>query len=261
MVKKLTVLGIQLNNYGIRDSFLVGEKYFHDDALNVIRLVTMGDLVLGSKDEDVKRALEETDLCVIEDKTILEEAGVTAPGRISELQGHDFFLEFMRRVYKNGRSIFILGESKESIEKLSALLKEQYWHIEIAGSGIICEDEAVNEKTLNDINILVPDMVISVLGSPLLDRFLNERRSQIYAKLLIALDPGIIRGSKRGIRGFLNGIFEEGIFRRLVKEMGVLTDNGFQSDSSNDTGWIEGDSQDGSVRDGHGREGSGDDYS
>ncbi len=252
MVKKLTVLGIQLNNYSLRDSFLVGEKYFHDDSLNVIRIVTMDQLLEGTRDDEVKKALEEADLCVVEDRTILEEAGINSPGRLNEIKTHEFFPEFMRRVYRNGRSTFILGEDEESIGKFESFMNESYRHIRIAGTGIISEDESVNEKTLNDINILVPDMVISILETPVLDKFLNERKNQIYAKLFIALDANAAGKRKKGLLTMLSGLFTEGVFKRHAKQMGIdsisphqrSVENDFQSDSPDDAGWNKGDNED-----------------
>ena len=213
-MKKLNVLGIELNNYGIFEAVETIGRFLNEDGAYTVRLVTMEQLVLASGDEQVRMALETADIAVIEDRAILEEAGEYSPMRYTELRTRDFFTELIRRIHRVNRSIYLVGPDEESVTAFRQFLEENYKHISIAGVGTISENDSENEKTINDMNMVLPEVVLSISESPQQDYFYESYRSQIYAKVWIGLG-----GNKPGrtSEGVIARFFREQVLSRLFR--------------------------------------------
>ena len=81
MVKKLSILGINLDNYTVREAMLRIEVYWNNTIMNTVETVSMGTLVKARTDSLLKNCIENLDLAIICDKEILSgRAGVFAEG-------------------------------------------------------------------------------------------------------------------------------------------------------------------------------------
>lgn len=213
MVKKLNVMGIALDYYPMRESLLLIEKFFKDSAMNIVRLVNMEQMVMAGSDDAVREALENTELPVIADRAIFEAAGVEVPVRLGETSHTDFFTEFMRRIYRANRSVYLIGDSRDSLDAFQNYLKEEYKHLNVIGATVVGENDVEMEKVVNDINIVLPDVVMSILPSPQQDYFLNRHFRQIYAKVWLGLSDDRRIAKKSGkIRRFWREHIESRLF-------------------------------------------------
>lgn len=106
MLKKIDILGIEVDNYTVREAMMQVENYLDNTVMNTIETIDMKMLELAGRDETVRACMEQLDLAVIGEKEILIAADVHSSQRISETINHDFFREFIKRIIRNHKRVF-----------------------------------------------------------------------------------------------------------------------------------------------------------
>ena len=107
-------MGIGLDNYTVRESMRQVENYLSNDVLNTIENISMQMLIASGTDPVVHNVISELDLSVIGEKEILKAADADSMQRVQETEQNDFSYEFYRRIERNKRSIFVLGQTEEN---------------------------------------------------------------------------------------------------------------------------------------------------
>ena len=155
MLKKIDILGIEVDNYTVREAMMQVENYLDNTVMNTIETIDMKMLELAGRDETVRACMEQLDLAVIGEKEILIAADVHSSQRISETINHDFFREFIKRIIRNHKRVFLLAETIAQV--------------------------------VNEINSASADVIFSILPSPLQEQFLTENKSKLDAKIWYGL--------------------------------------------------------------------------
>ncbi len=208
MIKKIDILGMQLDNYTVREAMMLVENYLSGDRLNTIEYVSAQMLLATEEDEVLKDVITSLDLAVISDREIIQVAGEATMQRIRETEENDFFLEFFKRVERNRKSIYILGETQEAIAKIKEKLAQEFPKIELCGEYAVKECVGDLEAVINDMNVKTPDVIVSILSSPKQEHFLAEHKDKMNANVWYGIgDIGELE-KKRGIRS---------IFRSFVR--------------------------------------------
>lgn len=94
MIKKIDILGIQLDNYTVREAIMRVEAWYDNNMLNVIEMVSMQMLTESESDPVLKEVISSLDLAVIGEKGILQAAGVDTMQRIRETEENVFQMIF-----------------------------------------------------------------------------------------------------------------------------------------------------------------------
>lgn len=187
MLKKIDILGIEVDNYTVREAMMQVENYLDNTVMNTIETIDMKMLELAGRDETVRACMEQLDLAVIGEKEILIAADVHSSQRISETINHDFFREFIKRIIRNHKRVFLLAETIAQEEQLEHFLVGKYEQIEVAGHCAIEEKSNDFESVVNEINSASADVIFSILPSPLQEQFLTENKSKLGAKIWYGL--------------------------------------------------------------------------
>ena len=133
MLKKLDILGLELDNYTVREAMLKAETYLNNNEMNTIETISMTMLEKAGQDEKMHDCLKELDLAVIGEKEILSAAGVNSMQRMKETVENEFFHEFMKRLLRNKKTVYLLAEKKAEVENLNDFLRDEYDKIQIVG--------------------------------------------------------------------------------------------------------------------------------
>ena len=152
MLKKIDILGIEVDNYTVREAMMQVENYLDNTIMNTIETIDMKMLELAGQDETVRACIEQLDLAVIGEKEILIAADVHSSQRLSETINHDFFREFIKRIIRNHKRVFLLAETIAQEEQLEHFLVGKYEQIEVAGHCAIEEKSNDFESVVNEIN-------------------------------------------------------------------------------------------------------------
>lgn len=217
MVKKIDILGINLDNYTVREAMLQMDVCWNNTIMSTVETISMETLVKAQSDELVKKCIESLDLAIICDKEILKVAGIMSSQRLKETKENEFLKEFLRRTARNKRTVYLLGDSKERIGMLQEFLNENYEKIKIAGVYALDECGGDYDAVINEINIATPDVILSVLSTPNREYFLIEHKEKLNAKIWYGLGEDYAGGQgKSEVADFARKLIQKGIMHTLL---------------------------------------------
>lgn len=217
MVKKIDILGINLDNYTVREAMLKIEICWNNTIMSTVETISMDTLVKAQSDELVKNCIESLDLAIICDKEILKAAGILSSQRMKETEEHEFLKEFLRRAVRNKRTVYLLGESLEQIGALQGFLNEKYERIKIAGSYALAECGGDYDAAINEVNIATPDVILSVLPTPEQEQFLKEHKEKLNARIWYGLGEEYAGNQgKSEVAGLARKLIRKGIMHTLL---------------------------------------------
>ena len=197
MIKKIEILGIQIDNYTVREAMLQVETYLNNTVMNTIEAISMEMLVKAKEDETLKECIENLDLAIINDKEILKAAGASSPQRMKETTERQFFTEFMKRIIRNNKTVYLCAGSRQRLEKLEQFLEDDYERVKVVGKFAMEDCIGDFDGVVNEINIASPDVIFSVLSTPEQEYFLMENKGKMNAKVWYGLGDDYAK--KRGM--------------------------------------------------------------
>lgn len=213
MIKKIDILGIWLDNYTVREAIRQVETYLDNHVLNAIESITMQMLVDSENDPVLKEALSCLDLALIGEKEIFQAVGIGTMQRIRETEENDFFYEFFKRVERNKKSVFLLGETDDEIGRMKNRLLEEFPKIIFAGDYAVENCVGDLEAVINDMNATTPNIIISILPTPMQEHFFMEHRDKMNANIWYGM--GILGLEKK--KHNFGGVFRSILYRGRLK--------------------------------------------
>ncbi len=198
MIKKIDIAGILVDNYTVREAIRQVEMSMESKGFYLIEEVTVDMLLMAERNEKVRDAIMSVDLTVVVESEILSATGANSLQRQHEIENHDFFAEFMKRLERNHKTVFLLGETTEDIEKVRNIIKQSYGRIEFVGEVSMESQSDGTDGVVNEINSATPDVIVSLLPSPGQEIFLQENRDKLSAKIWYGLGRELLATQKRG---------------------------------------------------------------
>ncbi len=183
MIKKIDIAGIALDNYTVRETIMQIEKQMSDHGFHTIEEVNMDMLMLMETDEAVRQALTTVEHTIIAEAGILDAVGAGSYQRRHEIEHHDFFYEMMKRIERNHKTVFLIGDTEENTRKAKEDLEEQYPKCVIGGTEALETCQGTVDAIVNEINSTTPDVILSFLPSPEQEHFLMENKDKLSAGL------------------------------------------------------------------------------
>jgi N-acetylglucosaminyldiphosphoundecaprenol N-acetyl-beta-D-mannosaminyltransferase len=187
MDEKIQVLDLKLNNMSAKEAMKQAVTYIQTEPLHVIEMITMQALRKFREEENVDEIFESFDLVLASDKEILQVAGIIDERRLKEMDELIFIKMVLRYLQKNNIRVFLLAEASEDMEKLEGYMREDYTNIQVVESATLEENGASDDMLLNLINGSESVCVLSVLPSPLEEKFICRNKALVNAKLWLGL--------------------------------------------------------------------------
>lgn len=201
MIKKINVAGLQLDNYSVHEAMMELERHVDSGQFYTIEEITMDMLLASGSDDTVKSVLSSIDQTVIAEKGILDAAEIKNAGRRREIENHAFFFELLKRLERNHRSIFVLGETEDAVASMRGLIEQEFPRITFAGAEAMENCPGTADTIINEINAATPYAILSVLPSPQQEYFLYEHKEKLFVRLWYGIgDESAMRRRFRFIR-------------------------------------------------------------
>ena len=205
MIKKINIVGMELDNYTAREMLNKTDRIMSENGFVTVEEVSMATLKAAGQDENVKEALQSIDYTVIADNGILDAASENSAQRKHEVEEHVFLYEVFKRLERNRKTVFILGENEEGGEATRGFLEQEFPKLKFVGVNASSDAVEAGDKIVNEINIVSPNMVLSVLPTPTQELFIKNCKDKISANFwygignnkLVGKKPGIIRTLKK----------------------------------------------------------------
>ncbi|MFR4352597.1 MAG: WecB/TagA/CpsF family glycosyltransferase [Roseburia sp.] len=218
MIKKIDILGIKLDNYTVREAILRVETFFGNQTLNTIENISMQMLIESESDPVVREVISSLDLAVIGEKEIMRAAGVQMMQRLKETDEHDFSCELFKRAERNHMSVFLLGKTEEKLLETREELLEGFPKLVIAGEYAVENCVGNWEKIINDMNATTPDIILSVLPTPMQEHFFMDHRDKMNANLWYGIGESGICKKKQGVSVFFRNLMHRGRLKNSIEK-------------------------------------------
>lgn len=200
MIKEIIVAGIKLNSYTALENLTKIGKRMDNNVFTTVEEVYMGTLLLAKEDEVVKDVVETLDITVVAENDIWDAAGENSNLRRREVEKREFFNHLMHILERNKYSVLILGETSQESDATCEYVKGEFPRLHIAGAIALEACLGDEEGIINEINLLTPDVVVSVLPSPKQEYFLAENRNKLLTRLWYGVGSGKITGQKHSFK-------------------------------------------------------------
>ena len=217
MIKKIDIMGILLDDYTVRETLHQIESFSDDNVLRSMESISMQMLMEAEKDEELRNAISSLDLAIIGQKEILEVAGVGTMQRIKETEENDFFYEFLKRLERNHKRLFLLGETEEKNNRIKEKLIEQYPQLSIVGEYALENCIGDQAAVINEMNAATPDLVLSVLPSPTQEHFFWEHKDKINARIWYGVGDVEIDG-RTGVKKMVTSLLHRGRLKSSIEK-------------------------------------------
>ena len=200
MIKEITVAGIKLNSYTALENLTQIGRRLDDNIFTTVQEIYMRTILLAKEDTVVKETLETLDVTVVAENGIWDAAGENSNLRRKEIEKREFFFQLMRILERNKYTILVLGETTAEVSATCEYIEGEFPRLKILGSKALEECVGANEGIINDINLLAPDVIISVLPSPVQEHFLAEHKGMLSARLWYGVGNGKIVEQKHSLK-------------------------------------------------------------
>ena len=218
MIKEITVAGIKLYNYNVFENLSRITKNLEANVFTTIEEIYMKTVLLAKEDESVKEMIESLDVTVIAETGILDAVGEATIFRRAEIERREFFLQFMKIMERSGHTVYILGEAEKEVAAACQYIADEFPRMKVVGSVALENIPGEEYDIINDINLLAPDMIISVLPSPRQERFLKEYKSMMLAKIWYGVGEEKIAGTRLTLGAKIIKNFRKLALKRYVQE-------------------------------------------
>jgi len=220
-MKEISVLGIKMNDLSLREALRAADDYMESSRLNTICFLNT-ELLLKTKDDlELKSAIQGMDMPVAGSVDILSAGGITSRSRRKEVEGNFLIREILHRLAQGKRKVFLLGTSQDALVHM----REQFLSVDnkltFFGSFALDGPEKSNDAIINEINSVVPDVIISVIPSPKQELLMAESRNMVNSSYWVSLQPEMLENlkkvEKKKKKNVLSEFINRFIFRTTVK--------------------------------------------
>ena len=200
MIKEITVAGIKLNSYTAAENLTQIGKRLDNNVFTTVEEVYMRTLLLAKEDETVRNVIEALDVTVIAENGIWDAVDENTSLRRREIENREFFTQFMRMIERGKYTVLILGQTNQENLEVCEYIASEFPRLNVVGTKALEECLGAKERLINEINVLAPDMIISVLPSPVQEHFLAEHRRMLSTRLWYGIGNGKISGQTHSLK-------------------------------------------------------------
>lgn len=218
MIKEITVAGIKLNSYTALENLMHIGKNLDAHVFTSIEEVYMRTLLLAKQDPVVKQVIEEMDVTVIAENDVWDAAGENTTLRRREIEKREFFFRLMHILERNKYSVFVLGNAQQEVVQTCEYIAGEFTRLNVVGAKALEECVGADEGIINDINMLAPDVIISILPSPMQEHFFAEHKSMLSTRLWYGIGSGKILRQKHSLKFLLLNKFRKYKLMNYVKD-------------------------------------------
>ena len=229
MKETISVLGVELKYVSTEDAEALTEEYLNNDVLNTLCVVTKEMLVYAGEHPKYREILEDMDLHVVVDKDIFTAAGIVEERLLKKADDRQIWNLFISDVAREKKSCFLLAQTEEETVVLKECLLEECPDLIIAGTYAAQRSPGEPEAIVNEINGILPDVVISSMTQPDQELFIFSQRKKLGVKVWFALPP--VDSYIRAVGdSWLSRLIGKTVFNRRVQMYNSMQEEALEQD-------------------------------
>ena len=217
-MRKINVLGISITDYYLKEALSRMDIFLRNGALNTVLYLNTRLLVAAGQDESLRNWIEQADMTICGDQETLKQSGITARNRVHEVQEFTFLRESLIKVRRHRDSLYLVADTEEELHLLEHDIDLLEPGLPISGQGLFGDDGDGNAQTINQINDIVPTMIIMRMPYPYEQRLMADC-ALINSEVVIGLHDDLNFGNRKEsfYDRFIRRTYQK-LLRRLVNE-------------------------------------------
>ena len=215
----MQVLGVELQDHTVREAMRKTDYFLRDSKVSTIAYITTRGLMAAEESPELRTFLSNIDLTVAADTDILRAAGIENRNRIKEIENDEFMEEFLKKLVRGKRRVYLLTGTKEQLEALEVCLKSYQQNLRIVGRFSLDALEREEDWLINEMNGQMPDVVISNISSPQRESFFENNHMKMNARIWLMLKDKVVHATHRkDIFWRVGDRLSKKLFRRKVEQ-------------------------------------------
>ena len=209
-MRKMNVLGIPLRDYTLRETLKKVDIFLAGGKMGTIALITMKGLIVAQDSPEIKEWMSGLDMTVTADADILRAADINYRGRIHDVENQLFISEFLKKLVRQKKTVYLMSQNAASLEKLEKELLSCEENLTIVGKAAVDDLEQDDDFVINDMNMKVPDVLISNLESPKREQFTKENQMKMNVRLwlMVRADRELYTQEKNSFKQIYNKLLQ-----------------------------------------------------
>lgn len=185
MNRKLDVFGIGITVLTAKETMKIAMQYLESETVHAVEIITL-EMLMQEKDDEVWREqVQQLDLVLLGEKALFATTELCDRTILKDLENRTFLRMFFRYLKKNKKTIYLLAEKEEELEKMKAFLKGYSHNLVIVGEAVLSPGNDSEETAINEINGVEPACILSGLSSPYGEQFIVRSKALLNARLWI----------------------------------------------------------------------------
>lgn len=218
-MRHMQVLGVELQDYTVREAMRKTDYFMRENKVSTIAYITTRGLMAAEESEELKTFLSNIDLTVAADSDILQAAGIENRNRVREIENDEFMEEFLKKLVRGKRKVYLLTGTKEQLGELDSCLKSYQQNLRVVGRFSLDALEKEEDWLINEMNGQMPDVVISNIDSPQRESFFENNHMKMNARIWLMLKDKVVHATnKKKVLWRLGDLFSKKLFRRKVEQ-------------------------------------------
>ncbi len=218
-MRHMQVLGVELKDYTVREAMRKADLYLRDSKVNTIAYITTQGLMAAEQSPELTAFLSNIDLTVAADADILKVAGIENRNRTKEIENDEFLEEFLKKLIRMRKRVYLLTGTQDQLQKLEECIRSYQENLKIVGRFSLDGLEKDEDYLINEMNGVMPDVVISNISSPLRETFFENNHMKMNASIWLMLKDKVVHAtSRRNIFWKLTDKLSRKLFRKKVEQ-------------------------------------------
>lgn len=190
-VKSIKILGVkihQVTNETAYDRFLT---LMEEPQMSMICTPNTEIVMMAQTDNEVKEILEDADLVIPDGIGLIYASKIHQLGLTERVTGIDTMERILKYANNTKRSIFIFGGKPGVADKAVEKMKEAFPNIQYKGTQDGYYKKEDEDKILNHINEVKPDLLFVALGAPRQEKWIYHNRKTLNVKVAMGVGGAI----------------------------------------------------------------------
>lgn len=215
-MKSISVLGVQLKDLSVREALKLANVYLNSDSLSTVCFINTGLMLEARDSEEIRNCIESMDMVVPSTADVVSAMGYHE----REIANNNYLREFLRKMSREKRRIFIVGSSEEEQVKIREALLSLDEKLIFFGCFSYTDQAGADDALINEINSVLPDVVISLIDSPMQELLVSRTRYMVNARVWLMLKEENLRGNTGKIKkvGKVRDFLDRILFKRIVNK-------------------------------------------
>ena len=219
MTEGMNVLGVELSILPVQGAMAKMDKNLRQGGLYVIQYLSIDLLTRAEQDEELRDCINQIDLKLIGEKSLLDVIGNKDRVREREVSENEFMKAFLKRMAREHYPVFLLCDDEEKVERLTNYLNNHYREARIIDTYSMENWFGDYDEIVNRINGSGADVVITVLESPFRETFVAHNRNKLSPSVWFGLgEKQVEEFLEHHKTSFLWELFRQTMFKRRVNK-------------------------------------------